>query len=105
MALAIRLTLIVSMAETAPLIGIIFDVAGWTPHRELGVRVSMTAFQVDYSFWLDLLAVEIAGLLLSFQDDHPNRTVNMTIGLKLTNGTIGEPICHPGTLKSWPPLR
>ena len=63
MALAIAAVLFVSMAGAALIVSLGFLLLGLTPIPVPGIRAAMTDFSIDYSFWLDCVAILLAGWL------------------------------------------
>lgn len=63
MALAIGATLFVSMALAALLVGGGFEVFGLLPPQHGDAKASMTDFSLDYTFYLNMAALALAGWL------------------------------------------
>lgn len=60
MAAAMGGSLFATMAAAALIVSLVFEARGWNPPRVTGLRADMTGFSIDYTFWLNALAVLIA---------------------------------------------
>lgn len=60
MAAAIGATLFVAMAGAALIVSLAFEAGGWLPPPTHNVRASMASFSLDYTFWLNMVAILVA---------------------------------------------
>lgn len=61
----------VTMALAALVMGLAFDALGWVPSRTVSIQDRMTHFSLDYTFWLNMVAILIAGWLFVVAKRHP----------------------------------
>ncbi|WP_454882949.1 hypothetical protein [Sphingomonas oryzagri] len=59
------------MAGAALLVSLGFLLLGLTPMAVPGIRAAMTDFSIDYSFWLDCVAILLAGWLFVLARQQP----------------------------------
>ena len=61
----------VTMAAAALLVDLGFQAAGFVPDRAVDIRARMTEFSINYTFWLNLLALALAAYLFVQNRRHP----------------------------------
>lgn len=71
MALYMAAIFFVTMALAALIMGLAFDALGWVPTRAVSIHDRVTDFSLDYTFWLNLIAILIAGWLFAVARQHP----------------------------------
>lgn len=71
MALYMTAVLFATMATAALAMDLLFDAAGLVPDRSVSIRDRVTEFHLDYTFWLNIVAVLVAGWLFLVARRHP----------------------------------